>query len=120
MSSEPQTPQQPELSAQQLSEQEGIRRQKLQRLAESGQSPYAITHFPVTHQSAQILADFDALEGKTVRIAGRMVSKRVMGKASFAHLLDSEGQVQFYVRATTWARNPIRNSRIPTSAISWA
>ncbi len=98
MSSEPQTPQQPELSAQQVSEQEGIRRQKLQRLAESNQSPYDITHFPVTHQSAQILADFEALEGKTVSVAGRMVSKRVMGKASFAHLLDSEGQIQFYVR----------------------
>ncbi len=81
-----------------LTEQEVIRRQKLQALLDGGKNPYAITHYPVTHRSAQITADFDALEGQTVSIAGRMLSRRVMGKASFAHLLDGEGDIQFYVR----------------------
>ena len=98
MSVEPQNPQTTEWTDQQLSEQEGIRRAKLQKLEEAGQSPYAITHFDVTHESVEIFAQFDRLEGQTVRVAGRMVSKRVMGKASFAHLLDATGQLQFYVR----------------------
>ncbi|HNW86817.1 MAG TPA: lysine--tRNA ligase [Candidatus Limiplasma sp.] len=98
MSVEPQNPQTTEWTDQQLSEQEGIRRAKLQKLEEAGQSPYAITHFDVTHESEEIFAQFDRLEGQTVRVAGRMVSKRVMGKASFAHLLDATGQLQFYVR----------------------
>ena len=89
---------QPELTAQQLSEQEGIRRAKLQKLAEEGKNPYAITHFDVSHESDEILTAFEKLEGQTVTVAGRMVSKRVMGKASFAHLLDTRGQLQFYVR----------------------
>ncbi|MBR4710847.1 MAG: lysine--tRNA ligase [Clostridia bacterium] len=81
-----------------LTEQEIIRRQKLQGLWDAGKNPYTITHFPVTHRSAEITANFDALEGQTVTIAGRMLSRRVMGKASFAHLLDGEGDIQFYVR----------------------
>lgn len=88
----------PELTAQQLSEQEGVRRAKLQKLIEAGKAPYAITHFDVTHESDTILDSFDALEGSTVSIAGRMVSKRVMGKASFAHVLDSQGALQIYVK----------------------
>ena len=98
MSVEPQNPQMTELTDQQLSEQEGIRRDKLKKLVESGNNPYAATHFDVTHESVEIFANFDALEGQIVRVAGRMVSKRVMGKASFAHLLDASGQLQFYVR----------------------
>ena len=98
MSDQPQNPQPIELTAQQLSEQEGIRREKLKRLEDSGNSPYAITRYDVTHRSAEIMDQFDALEGQTVRLAGRMVSKRVMGKASFAHILDGEGQLQIYVR----------------------
>ncbi|NLI21862.1 MAG: lysine--tRNA ligase [Clostridiales bacterium] len=93
-----QQPQETEWTPQQLSEQEGIRREKLKTLVEAGQNPYAITHFSVTHDSAEILSHFDTLEGQDVRIAGRMVSKRVMGKASFAHLLDERGPLQFYVR----------------------
>ena len=81
-----------------LTEQEIIRRQKLQQLLDAGQNPYLLTHFPVTHRSAEILSGFDALEGQEVTIAGRMMSRRVMGKASFAHLLDGEGDIQFYVR----------------------
>ena len=86
------------MTEQQVSEQEGIRRGKLQRLVEAGQDPYAITRFDVTHESRQILDGFDSLDGQGVRIAGRMISKRVMGKAAFAHLQDGEGTVQIYVR----------------------
>lgn len=98
MSAELQNPQTAELTEQQLSEQEGIRRAKLKKLVDSGKSPYAITHFDVTHESDAIFNEFERLEGQTVRVAGRMVSKRVMGKASFAHLLDGKGQLQFYIR----------------------
>ncbi len=98
MNVDPQNLQTAEPTAQQLSEQEGIRREKLQRLTDAGSSPYAITRFQVTHRSEEILSKFDELEGQEVRIAGRMVSKRIMGKASFAHMLDGEGQIQFYVR----------------------
>ncbi len=80
-----------------LTEQEIIRRQKLQALLDAGKNPYTITRFPVTHHSAEIAAHFDELEGQTVSIAGRMTSRRVMGKASFAHLLDGEGALQIYV-----------------------
>lgn len=87
-----------ELSQKELSEQEQIRREKLKKLVEMGKDPYAITRFDQTHESDAILNGFDMLEGKKVTVAGRMVSKRVMGKASFAHLLDSKGNLQFYVR----------------------
>ena len=80
------------------SEQEQIRRAKLAKYKEEGRDPYTITRFDRTHTSKQILADFDALEGKTVCVAGRMLSRRIMGKASFVHLLDGEGQIQTYVR----------------------
>lgn len=98
MNVDPQNLQAAEPTAQQLSEQEGIRREKLQRLTQAGMSPYAVTRYPVTHRSAEIVAKFDSLEGQEVAIAGRMISKRIMGKASFAHMLDGEGQIQFYVR----------------------
>ena len=87
-----------EMTAQQLSEQEQIRREKLKKLIEAGKDPYAITHFTQSHESDQINAQFDALDGKEVTVAGRMVSKRVMGKASFAHILDAQGSLQVYVR----------------------
>ncbi len=81
-----------------LSEQEIIRRQKLQKLLDANQNPYEITSWNVTKRSREILDGFDSLEGKEVSIAGRMTSRRVMGKASFAHLLDGEGDIQIYVR----------------------
>ena len=83
---------------QSLSEQEQIRRAKLAKYQEDGRDPYTVTRFDRTHTSAQILTDFDALEGQTVRIAGRMMSRRIMGKASFVHMLDGGGQIQAYVR----------------------
>lgn len=87
-----------ELNEQQLSEQELIRREKLKRLIDEGKNPYAITSYDQSHESDAITADFDALDGKTVSVAGRMISKRVMGKASFAHILDRKGSLQIYVR----------------------
>ena len=98
MSPDPQNSIPQPLTDTQLSEQEAIRRDKLHKLMEEGGSPYAITHFNVDKTSAEILSAFEQLEGTTVTIAGRMMSKRVMGKASFAHVLDSEGQIQIYVR----------------------
>lgn len=89
-----------------LSEQEIIRRQKLQKLLDAGQNPYEITRWDVTHRSTQILNSFDELEGKEVSIAGRMTSRRVMGKASFAHLLDGEGDIQIYVRRDDVGEEP--------------
>ena len=89
-----------------LSEQEIIRRQKLQKLLDAGQNPYEITSWGITHRSRQILDSFDELEGKEVTIAGRMTSRRVMGKASFAHLLDGEGDIQIYVRRDDVGEEP--------------
>ncbi len=84
--------------AQDFSEQEGIRRAKLQILIDGGNSPYLLTSYDTTHFSEQIRQSFDSLDGQTVSIAGRMVSRRVMGKAAFLHLLDSKGRIQAYVR----------------------
>lgn len=98
MSPDPQNSIPQPLTDTQLSEQEAIRREKLQKLIDAGESPYAITHYTVTKTSREILSAFDELEGKPASVAGRLMSKRVMGKASFAHILDTEGQLQFYVR----------------------
>ena len=81
-----------------LSEQEIIRRQKLQKLLDAKQNPYEITSWKITQRSREIIDGFEKLEGSEVSIAGRMTSRRVMGKASFAHLLDGEGDIQIYVR----------------------
>ena len=86
------------LNASELSEQEQIRRAKLFKYQEEGRDPYVITRFDRTHTSVQILNDFDALENQEVVIAGRMMARRIMGKASFVHLLDGEGKIQAYVR----------------------
>ena len=83
---------------QDISEQEGIRRAKLQEITQQGQSPYLLTKFDVSHKSSDIKDGADALLDKEVTIAGRMVTRRVMGKASFAHVLDSRGQLQVYLR----------------------
>lgn len=75
-----------------------IRRQKLKALQEQGKDPFDQIVYDQTEHSTDILNDFEKYEGKTVSIAGRMMSKRIMGKASFAHLLDGKGDIQFYVR----------------------
>ena len=81
-----------------MSEQTEIRLNKLRALQEAGRNPYAITHFEVTHASDAIVRDYDALENTEVTIAGRLMSRRVMGKAAFAHLLDRAGEIQIYVK----------------------
>ena len=80
------------------SEQTRIRIGKLNKLVEEGRNPYEITKFDQTHHSDEIIANFEALEEKTVTIAGRMIARRIMGKASFATVLDRNGQIQIYVR----------------------
>ena len=73
------------------------RRDKLSQLQAEGQDPFLLTRFDFTHHSARIKEDFDKLEGQEVKIAGRLMSKRVMGKASFCHVQDLEGRIQAYV-----------------------
>ena len=85
-------------TAPELSEQEQIRRAKLEKYQAEGRDPYTITRYDRTHTSRQILEGFEALEGQEVSIAGRMMSRRIMGKASFVHMLDGDGQIQAYVR----------------------
>ena len=76
-----------------------VRREKLAALREAGNDPFVITKFEVTSDSAAVKAGFtDEGEQKTVTVAGRMVSRRVMGKASFVHLQDDSGKIQLYVR----------------------
>ncbi len=87
-----------EMIQQQLSEQETIRREKLQKLVEAGNDPYTITRYDRTHTSQQILDNYDELENQQVCIAGRMMARRIMGKASFAHLQDNDGKLQIYVK----------------------
>ena len=74
-----------------------VRREKLAALQEAGKDPFQITKYDVTHHSTDIKDHFDELEGKTVRVAGRIMSKRVMGKASFCNIQDLPGNIQSYV-----------------------
>ncbi len=80
-----------------LGEQQRIRQEKLKALQEEGNDPFVITKYDQTHHSADIKADFEALEGKIVSVAGRMMSKRIMGKASFCNIQDLKGNIQSYV-----------------------
>ena len=81
----------------QLSEQVRIRREKLAELQSEGKDPFVITKFDVDHHSGEIKAAFDELDQKTVTIAGRLMSKRIMGKASFCNVQDLKGNIQCYV-----------------------
>ena len=74
-----------------------VRREKLAVLQENGKDPFLITKYDVTHHSLEIKEEFGALEGQTVCIAGRVMSKRVMGKASFCNVQDIQGNIQSYV-----------------------
>ena len=86
-----------EITAAELSEQVRIRKEKLSALQAEGKDPFQIMKYDVTAYSQDIKDGFDAMEGQTVSIAGRMMSKRVMGKASFCHVQDSQGSIQSYV-----------------------
>ena len=74
-----------------------VRREKLQELQDNGKDPFVITKYDVTHHSTDIKDNFEEMEGKDVTIAGRMMFKRVMGKASFCNLQDLKGNIQAYV-----------------------
>ena len=81
----------------QLIEQARIRREKLAKLVGEGKNPYEQVKYEVNADSADIKANYEAYEGKTVSIAGRMMSRRIMGKASFSHIADRSGSIQLYV-----------------------
>ena len=83
-----------------------VRREKLAALQEAGKDPFLITKFDVSHHSQDIKDNFDALEGKTVTIAGRMMFKRVMGKASFCNVQDLKGSIQCYVARDSIGEEP--------------
>lgn len=85
------------LSQTELSEQMRIRREKLDALKEQENDPYQLVKYPVDHASADIKENFEELENKTVVIAGRLMSKRIMGKASFCNIQDGKGRIQCYV-----------------------
>lgn len=84
--------------AQEITDLRQIRIEKLKRLQEKGQNPYRIEKFERTHEALQVIETFEELEGKSVSVAGRVMSKRMMGKASFIHLQDMSGRIQVYVR----------------------
>ena len=81
----------------QLIEQARIRREKLAKLVSEGKNPYEQVKYPVDAHSEEIKNNFEAFEGKTVSMAGRMMSRRIMGKASFSHIADKSGLIQVYV-----------------------
>ena len=81
----------------QLIEQAKIRRDKLAKLVEEGKNPYEQVKYPVDADSETVKNNFEAYEGKTVCMAGRMMSRRIMGKASFSHISDKSGMIQIYV-----------------------
>ncbi|MBQ7879046.1 MAG: lysine--tRNA ligase [Clostridia bacterium] len=81
----------------QLIEQARIRREKLAKLVAEGKNPYEQVKYPVDADSETVKANFAAYEGKTVTMAGRMMSRRIMGKASFSHIADRTGSIQVYI-----------------------
>ena len=97
-----------------LSEQEIVRRQSLQAMRDLGIDPYPAAEYVVTGYSTDIKAGFDNWDGKEVRIAGRLMSKRIMGKASFIELQDSKGRIQVYVSRDD-IQAPVAEGEQPTT-----
>mgnify|MGYP002762300092 FL=1 len=92
-----QTNNQNNAAQQDVNELRQIRFDKLKELQDAGNDPFVITKYDVSHHSTDIKENFDSLEGKTVTVAGRLMSKRVMGKASFCNIQDLKGNIQSYV-----------------------
>ena len=88
-----------------------IRRDKLRELKEAGQDPYAVTRYEVSSHSEEIKNNFDAMEGRTVSLAGRLMAKRGMGKVSFCDLQDRSGRIQLYVRRDEMGEEPYEGWR---------
>lgn len=86
-----------------------IRREKLQELQANNKDPFQIVKYDVTHHSQEVKDSFDTLEGKSVSVAGRMMSKRVMGKASFCHVQDLQGTIQSYVARDSVGEEPYKD-----------
>ena len=86
-----------EMDAAQLNDLLKVRREKLAELQAEGKDPFVITKYDQTHHTTEIKDNFETLEGQTVSIAGRLMSKRVMGKASFCNIQDGKGRIQCYV-----------------------
>ena len=96
---------------QELSEILQIRRDKLAELREAGRDPFELTKFERTAWSKEVTDDFEAFENKTVAVAGRIMSKRGMGKAIFCHIKDDRGQIQLYVRADAVSEHEFKDFR---------
>ena len=94
--------------AQDLNQLRKVRREKLAALVEAGQDPYEIVKYDVDQHSQDIKDNYESLEGKEVSIAGRIMSKRVMGKASFCHVQDLKGQIQIYVARDDLGEDPYK------------
>ncbi len=92
------TPLTEEEEREQLAEQAQIRRDKLAKMKSEGNDPYTKTKYATSADSLSVKENFDSLEGKEVSVAGRLMSRRIMGKASFSHISDRNGQLQIYVR----------------------
>lgn len=88
----------PESQVENLSEVLQVRRNKLSELQNMGRDPFKISKYDVTHHSNEVIDQYDSLEGQRVSLAGRIMSKRIMGKASFMHLQDQNGRIQAYVK----------------------
>ncbi|MBP3410974.1 MAG: lysine--tRNA ligase, partial [Clostridia bacterium] len=86
------------MTQKELSEQNRIRLEKLQGLVEAGKDPYVLTKFDRTHLSTEVIENYAELEGKVVAVAGRMIGRHIMGKASFARLQDGTGKIQLHLK----------------------
>ena len=95
-----------------------IRRDKLAALQEAGMNPFEITRYDVTHHAQEVKDQFDQLEGQTVSLAGRLMSKRGMGKVSFCDLRISPAASRSTPGRTRWTRRPMTASGNTTSVIS--
>ena len=105
---------------QSLNEVLQIRRDKLRELQAAGKDPFELVKYVRTANSAEIINNFEAMEGKEVSVAGRMMLRREMGKASFADLMDRDGKSRSMSKLTTSANRPMRISESGTSETSLA
>lgn len=88
-----------------------VRREKLAELQENGKDPFQITKFDVTAHSTDVKDNFETMDGKEVTLAGRMMSKRVMGKASFCNIQDLKGNIQSYVARDSIGEESYKDSK---------
>ncbi len=98
-----------DMEVQNLNELLQIRRDKLRELQEAGRDPFVITKYDVTHHSTDVKDNYDEMEGREVSIAGRLMSKRVMGKASFCNVQDLKGSIQCYVARDAIGEDPYKD-----------